>query len=352
MARLSVAAAGNAEENINLINARFMAEALRRIRGYDTGVLDNSFFSSLNPKGLQREANADFMWKLTATNVTDVTVGRGMATAYGFDIQSEETVHFTLTAPSAGTKYVFVYLEWDFSNPVEANGKIDIHDNGTSATWTPSRQDNLITNPIGVYQMPLYRIAVTSNGVISSTANWNALGVLTIGYNLRANYANRAEDADEATHAVNADKSITRATSDKSTNIATTKFVSDFVNFGSSTFTLAGVSATVKRAAKYVYSQIRGWITWNKSNINAYWTNGTWGTLPEGYRPSTAYTVPLLMTERSSGFSIMDGNICAIFVLTVNTDGKITTSGVLETSNGWAPGATVYLQANIGHVVS
>lgn len=202
MQRLSVAAAGNAEENINLINARFQAEALRRLRGYDCGVLDNSFYSGASPKGLARAKNADFMWKLTATNVTDIAVGRGMATAYGFDIQSESIVHFTaVAAPSAGVKYYFIYLEWDLSNPVEANGKIDIFDNGSSANWTPPRQDNLITNPIGVYQMPLYRLAVNTAGAITATANWTALGVTTIGYALRSDYSGRSENADKADNA-------------------------------------------------------------------------------------------------------------------------------------------------------
>lgn len=202
MQRLSVAAAGNADENINLINARFQAEALRRIRGYDCGVLDNSFYSGASPKGLARDKNADFMWKLTATNVTDIAVGRGMATAYGFDIQSEAIVHFTaVAAPSAGVKYYFIYLEWDLSNPVEANGKIDIFDNGASSNWSPPRQDNLITNPIGVYQMPLYRLAVNTAGTITATANWSALGVATLGNVLRAEYATRSEESDFADNA-------------------------------------------------------------------------------------------------------------------------------------------------------
>lgn len=98
MARLNVAAAGNADENINLINARFQAEALRRLRGHDVGVLDNSFFTDGNPKGLNRTENPDFMWKLTASNILDIAIGRGMATAYGYDLQSEETVHLRATA--------------------------------------------------------------------------------------------------------------------------------------------------------------------------------------------------------------------------------------------------------------
>lgn len=198
MARLNVAAAGNAEENINLINARFQAEALRRIRGVDCGVLDNSFYSSSESTGLTRDANANFMWKLTASNVQNITVGRGMATAYGFDIQSEADVSFTATAPSSGTKYLFIYLEWDLANPEEAVGSIKIHDNGSSASWTPPSQNNLITNPIGKYQMPLYRLAVNTSGTVTGTQTWTTLGVKTIGNPLRADYATRANDSDRA----------------------------------------------------------------------------------------------------------------------------------------------------------
>lgn len=201
MARLNVAAAGNAETNANLINARFQAEALRRLRGHDCGVLDNSFYSSANTTGLSRSANANFMWPLNATNVQSIIVGRGMATAYGYDIQSEDDVTLVGTAPSSGTKYLFVYLEWDLSNPVEAVGSLLLHDNGASASWTPPYQDNLITNPIGKYQMPLYRLAVNTSGTITATANWKALGVLTVGFPLRAENANRAEHADGASYA-------------------------------------------------------------------------------------------------------------------------------------------------------
>lgn len=193
MPQLNLAAAGNADENINLINPRFMAEALRRLRGYDVGILDNSFFTETSPKGLTRVSNADFMWKLTATNVLDIAVGRGMATAYGYDLQSEQTIHLRGTAPSAGTKYLMVYLEWDLSNPVEAKGKIDLHDNGSSDNWTP-RKDNLILNPMGVYQLDLYHLAVNASGRITGSqpgADWTK----KIGNPLLAENARHAEVA-------------------------------------------------------------------------------------------------------------------------------------------------------------
>ena len=242
MARLNVAAAGNAEENINLINARFQAEALRRIRGVDCGVLDNSFYSGTDNTALSRTANANFMWKLTASNVQNITVGRGMATAYGFDIQSEADVSFTATAPSAGTKYLFVYLEWDLSNPVEAVGSIKIQDNGSGSSWTPPSQDNLITNPIGKYQMPLYRLAVNTSGTVTGTQDWSALGVRTIGNPRRADYATRANDSDRADYASGdtTGKTIAENTSSILSRL-------DALGFRTGSITLPNGSATVNK---------------------------------------------------------------------------------------------------------
>lgn len=209
MAQIAVAGAGNANENINLINPRFQAEALRQIRGYDVGVLKNTFFTSTSATGTSRTANPDFMWKLNISGgITSIKVGRGMATAYGYDIQSEADVTLNGTIPASGTKYVFIYLEWDLHNPDTAVGSIKMRDNGTSSTWTPSSQDNLITNPTGTYQMILYRMAVNTSGSITSTANWESFGVKTIGYNLRSEHANHAENADEAVHAEHSDHAI------------------------------------------------------------------------------------------------------------------------------------------------
>lgn len=194
MTRLNLAAAGDAEQNINLINPRFQAEALRQLRGIDCGILDNSFYDSGNKDGLARTPNASFMWPLTATNAQSITIGRGMATAYGYDLQNERNVILNASTPSVGSKYVFIYLEWDLSVTGAANGSILLHDNGSGATWTPPYQDNLITNPIGKYQMPLYRLEIDTTGAIVSTKNWEELGVITIGNVLRSQYTGLADD--------------------------------------------------------------------------------------------------------------------------------------------------------------
>lgn len=196
--RLGVAAAGNAEENINLIDARFQAEALRAQRGIDCGVLDNSFYSTADKRGASRNANTAFMWQLTASDIQNITVGRGMATAYGYDMKSESDTSFTALAPSAGSKYVFIYLSWDLSNPAEANGTIDIHDNGSGEAWNPPYQDNLITNQNGKYQMPLYRLKINTSGQVEQISKWTELGVQTI---TGVNHAYYCENATAAKYA-------------------------------------------------------------------------------------------------------------------------------------------------------
>ncbi len=198
--RLKVAAEGNAEKNINVIVPCFQAEALRFLRGYDVGVLWNAFYSEDDQTGEKRTAKPRDNWDIDLINSKDgqVVIRPGMATAYGYDIISEEDVHLTAVLPSAGWKYIFVYLEWDFSNPDEAVGKIDIHDNGTNGEWTPQRQDNLINNPLGVYQMILWRIRINPQGALNSPARWGVFGAPTIEHPLFVNNCSHAARATNA----------------------------------------------------------------------------------------------------------------------------------------------------------
>ena len=193
--RLKVAAEGNAEKNINVIVPRFQAEALRFLRGYDVGVLWNAFYSDDDQTGEKRTAKPRDNWDIDLINSKDgeIVIRPGMATAYGYDIISEEDVHLTAVLPSAGWKYIFVYLEWDFSNPDEAVGKIDIHDNGTNGEWTPQRQDNLINNPLGVYQMILWRIRINPQGALNSPARWGVFGTPTIEHPLYVTNCNQTK---------------------------------------------------------------------------------------------------------------------------------------------------------------
>lgn len=320
--RIAVAAAGNADENINVINARFQAEALRQLRGYDTGVLVNSFFSSADPTGEKRDQNSDFMWKLTASTVSDIAVGRGMATAYGFDIQSEETVHLTATAPSAGSKYLFIYLEWDFSNPEEAFGKIDIRDNGSSSSWTPSRRDNLITNPIGAYQMVLYRLQVNTAGRITATTKWSELGVASIECPLFSTYSRDTTNAKFAEYAKGkTDKTIAGWLNDIYDRLAKLGFKEGSVSLAS------GISATqnsVTRQGNYVIGAIKG-ISGisipSRDRFGAHTDTVSVGTLPANFRPKGLSYGGAVCPEKQDGART---SYVGPTRIEIATDGKIT----------------------------
>jgi hypothetical protein len=336
MARLSVAAAGNADENINLINPRFQAEALRRVRGRDIGVLDNSFDNLGRNDGLERIENSDYMWKLTATNVANISVGRGMATAYGYDIQSEETVYFVATSPSVGLKYLFVYLEWDLSNPDEAVGSIEIYDNGGGLDWTPSRQDNLITNPIGTYQLPLYRIAINTDGSIVSIITWSELGVKTIGAPLRAEYSGYSDKSNVATFA-DGDTNITIKEHINSiyARIIAMGFKHGGINLslGNTAFSLSDSKQAngyypLQRQGNYVIGNLQilaeedeNGSTTNQLYVEVYSSKTqtfTLGTLPEDFRPKTETIAGFTGTTAMTGTSIKDNTS-----ITVNTSGEI-----------------------------
>lgn len=313
--RLSVAAAGNSVENINLINARFQAEALRALRGKDCGVLDNSFYSTADMRGATRDQNADFMWKLTATDVQNITVGRGMATAYGYDIQSESDVSFTATAPSADVKYVFIYLSWDLSNPVQADGEIDIHDNGAGAEWQPEYQDNLITNPLGKYQMPLYRLKINTAGQVEAIAKWSDLQVDTI---TGVTHATNAENATEAKYPEGGthDKTINEILTEHNNRLTA-------LGFESASLSVAGLAEkTITRQGNYVLINLLLSAT-PTSEWLAQWfktTNTTpLATLPPLFRPKkTEYGsvcfVPMGTDVIAAGYPIKINVHGAIYV--------------------------------------
>ncbi len=307
--RLEVAAAGNANENINLIDAQFQAEALRALRGKDCGVLDNSFFSDANPRGDERDENVSFMWKLTAENAQNITVGRGMATAYGYDIKNKDEVTFTVAAPSAGSKFIFIFLSWDLSNPTEALGEIDVHDNGNAATWTPQYQDNLITSPIGKYQMPLYRIELNTSGQVVSTAEWTALGVETI------TGVNHAQNAEFSYQAQYADDNITETIGER---LQTLVARVDSLGFRQATFSIAGIGGqVVTRQGNYVKVRVQTAVHPQLDWYAQYFAKDkTICTLPVFFRPSANVSASMVVINNN-------GTGIAAFAVIINQDGSI-----------------------------
>lgn len=305
--RIGLAAAGNEEDNINVINPRYMAEALRQLRGKDCGVLDNSFEYAAD--GASRSSNANFKWKLTATNISSVKVGRGMATAYGYDIQSEAEVTLSGSAPSAGTKYYFVYLEWDLSNPNEGAGYVKLYDNGSSPSWTPTYQDNLITIPLGKYQMPLYRLTVDTSGAITATASWSSLGVNTIDKVLRSDYSGLA---DYAKTAYGMSDTIKNTFDSVDARLTALGFSEVDVTSG-----LDGISNVhLKRQGNYVI--LTGTVTYSSFSF----------TIPSGYRPKAQ--VSFSYGQVATTYNTTDR--CFYFTggcgsANVGTDGSVTGTG-------------------------
>lgn len=296
----SIAAVGSQAQGINEINPRFTAEAQRNIRGFDCGVLDNTFYDAgRDALGIDRAANDNFMFPLTVTG-TSISIGRGMATAYGYDFQSEVTNTLPVTDTDAGitrpgdtgsTIYYFVYLEWNLGdNP--PRGYIKVHNNGSAGIWNTMQQDNLITTTAGVYQMPLYRIAMTASGD-PQVRDWEDLNLTqTIHWPGVAETARYGE---------------TMAEGDQSDRVATTKFVQNAadanrklvqdliddintsLNFGNTTFTLAGVGAPIKRLGGYVigafYASEEALKVWTAVSANTVISEA----IPTGYRPTETH---------------------------------------------------------------
>ena len=181
---MTVMAAGDPITETNLITAPITAAVMRNIRGFDVGVLDNSFLSVESTDENYKRTPSD-SFKLDGTTNLSIQIKAGMATAYGFDLYNDQTRVFSvgeypdLANASSGVKYVFFYLQWNFSNPLVASAEMDCFDNGVNPNWTPPLQNNLAENPTGQYIMPLYRIAIDSSGNVTDVQDWTKLGTPT-----------------------------------------------------------------------------------------------------------------------------------------------------------------------------
>ena len=169
---------GDKESGINRIMPAMTAGANRIARGGDSigvmNVLPNNF-------------------KITGNNISSIGVGEGMASAYGYDLRNGQSQTLSGTPAASGNKYYFIIAEFDLTS-IPAVFRIKLHDNGTGASYTPTPQDNLITSPNGKYNMALYRLTVNTSGAITETQNWAALGVKTISYTHKSEYADNYTD--------------------------------------------------------------------------------------------------------------------------------------------------------------
>lgn len=145
-----IAGTGNAGTGINEISGGLTARYLYNILGYSSGVLKNA----LNE------------FDMTYTNLT-FSVAGGQAVAYGYIGEITTTSEFTFTAPSANSKYYFVYLDFDLRETIKKFA-VSYYDNSNSDVWSP-RQDNLANNDVGRFQLPIYKIKIDSDNTITVT---------------------------------------------------------------------------------------------------------------------------------------------------------------------------------------
>ena len=145
-----IAGTGNAVTGINEISGGLTARYLYNILGYSSGVL--------------KDALSEF--NMTYTNLT-FSVSGGQAVAYGYIGEITTTSEFTFTAPSANSKYYFVYLDFDLRETIKKFA-VSYYDNSNSDVWSP-RQDNLANNEAGRFQLPIYKIKIDSDNTITVT---------------------------------------------------------------------------------------------------------------------------------------------------------------------------------------
>lgn len=145
-----IAGTGNAVTGINEISGGLTARYLYNILGYSSGVL--------------KDALSEF--NMTYTNLT-FSVAGGQAVAYGYIGEITTTSEFTFTAPSANSKYYFVYLDFDLRETIKKFA-VSYYDNSNSDVWSP-RQDNLANNDVGRFQLPIYKIKIDSDNTITVT---------------------------------------------------------------------------------------------------------------------------------------------------------------------------------------
>lgn len=145
-----IAGTGDAVTGINEISGGLTARYLYNILGYSSGVL--------------KDALSEF--NMTYTNLT-FSVAGGQAVAYGYIGEITTTSEFTFTAPSANSKYYFVYLDFDLRETIKKFA-VSYYDNSNSDVWSP-RQDNLANNEAGRFQLPIYKIKIDSDNTITVT---------------------------------------------------------------------------------------------------------------------------------------------------------------------------------------
>ena len=177
MPQLIVMGSGDQETQQNIIVPPIFAEMFRFLLGRDVCLLQSGFFSDTSsnevynkPKEYGRNFDID------ARGADYITIDKGLALIYGYFVYNDTMHTFSVQPPSAGNKFVWIYIRLDLSNTSVADCTLDIFDKGNdSGYWDEAEVDNLIVNPNGKYVLPLYRVEIQPDGSIVNILSADAL---------------------------------------------------------------------------------------------------------------------------------------------------------------------------------
>lgn len=164
-----------------------------------------------------------YSFDILAQDNTMLKLNKGYIVAYGY-IGYEEPKTFNFN-PTAATQYHFIYGEIDRSViPNTFELKVKNNQGGKDIKPTTFRQDVLSTVKTGVFQLPLYRVKLGSNGIEEITdLRYDLNGINQMkGYIKRVYYA---EETNKITKDIGYGVlAITPPTDDSSDKVATTLF--------------------------------------------------------------------------------------------------------------------------------
>lgn len=96
-----------------------------------------------------------------------IIIGPGLAHVYGYFGLSDAPVQFNFVIPSSGTQYSKVYAEFDLSaRPQSMSIKVTPQ---SDTSVIELQQDDLSEITTGIHQVPLYLIAIKTDGSITFT---------------------------------------------------------------------------------------------------------------------------------------------------------------------------------------
>ena len=277
-----------------------------------------NFYSQVDPGVVASEANR------FPISIIDrgIIIGPGLAHSYGYFGMSDAPVQFNFVIPSSGTQYSKVYVEFDLSARPQAMAVKVTPQSDT--TVIELQQDKLSEITTGIYQIPLYLVAIQTNGTITFTDQRNMLN--------RVAYSTHSINSDLATNSKNLISggtiasnvtAHTQAQTDNSTKLATTSYVRTAItnvkNITSGVISIpvshTGVSANwVKRQVNFVI----GSLIYQDGNATRYTgTSLKIGQIPDGYRPKSQMQFVIANSNWTNS-----GAYTAHYA-TINTDGSI-----------------------------